>query len=68
MFLVEKRETKDKSVLVKVTPTQHAKIREMAIDREMTVSEMVMWLIELEFNSPALLNSSGKKATQGRLL
>lgn len=61
MYMPEKKEIKDKLLTVKVTEKQLEGIREMANNRGLSMSELVMWLVQRESENGALLKNLKKK-------
>jgi len=52
MFL--ERDNKTMPLQIRLTPKQKQAIKEMATDREMTVSELVLTLVENEYQNPQI--------------
>lgn len=60
-MFIDKPEKKDTLMTYKVTKTQKQIIIQMAKERGMPVSEMLMYLLEQEYSRPTLVkNSDGK--------
>lgn len=59
-MFTDKRQVKNVLINFKVTPEQKTIIDEMAKNRNMTVSKLIMYLLEQEFNRPQINNSTLK--------
>lgn len=68
MFVRDKKKNKTDSIVFRVSSVQKEVVGKMAKERKMTVTEMLLWLLEMELDQPSLLVRDKKKSQQMKLL